>query len=163
MVMYRISVLILLLLGLSACSEASSKGVSDKARNTCRFLIPDDLAKQGVRWIGPCRNGRANGLGVIRTGIGNDIRLFAGKMDQGRPVAGYFDTPPDTAGPSLRFKGTQGLPVRNSLEARQACMIAADGAASAAAILGREGNKASATFYARWSRTLRRCVEQGGE
>ncbi len=163
MAQYLTFPLTFLLIGVGACSQASSQGPAEKTQSGCRFIVPDDLAKQGIRWIGPCRKGRANGLGVIRTGAGNDIRLFAGKMDQGRPVAGYFDTPADTAGPSLRFKGAQGLPTRNQAEARQACVIAADGAANAAAILRQEGNNASATFYTRWSQTLRKCMDQGAE
>lgn len=92
-------------------------------------------------------------------GAGN-VALFAGTMRDGRPVAGYLDTgSADTAGPSLRFQGADGLPTADPGEARRACTVAAAGAKAASDRLRSAGNLASAHFYEGWARTLRRCMD----
>ena len=48
--------------------------------------------KRPWRWLGECPGGRAEGLGVLRMGDGQEgTTLFFGRMHAGRPVAGYLD------------------------------------------------------------------------
>ncbi len=129
----------------------------------CRMTVPQDLGEGPIDWVGDCAGGRAQGLGVLRVGGSGAPRLFAGAMRAGLPVAGYLDTgSADTAGPSLHFRGADGLPTGSRAEARQACLTAARGAAAAAARYRAMRNLASARFYDGWATTLRRC-EGGGE
>lgn len=124
----------------------------------CRLLVPADLGSSPVTWVGNCKAGLAEGLGVIRIGGPGTPRLFAGEMREGRPVAGFLDTgSADSAGPSLHFRGADGLSTRNRGEALRACAIAARGATSAATRYRAMHNLASAKFYDGWAATLRNC------
>lgn len=146
----------------SAGANARPSPAMQADTHGCRLLVPVDLGGGPTTWIGDCRGGRADGLGVIRVGGAGAPRLFAGLVRAGRPVAGYLDTgSADSAGPSLHFQGGDGLPTRNHAEAQQACTIASRGALAAAARYRAMHNPASARFYDGWAATLRRCEGNG--
>ena len=59
----------------------------------CRMIVPADLGRGAIRWIGACSRGSATGPGVLRVDRGRgDVALFAGTMREG--YAGF----PVTAG-----------------------------------------------------------------
>ncbi len=131
----------------------------------CHLLVPAEMGSGGsLRWIGTCRNGLAEGPGVIRVQVeASDVRLFAGVMRAGQPVAGFLDMGPnfnfDSGGPALHFKGADALPVANPAQVQQACNIAAQGAHAASALLRAANNPASASFYEQWVTSLKHCNE----
>lgn len=134
---------------IAAC--ASLPAVAASATAACRFQAPADLDAAPARWLGGCRDGVADGLGVVRAGTAEPYAFFAGRMQGGQPAQGVlllhagglmvavgFD-------PALRAVSSDGLrPEEDDLVFAQARAAALDTAAR----LRREGNLGSADYYA---------------
>lgn len=74
------------LLMLALCGNAAAQTISGPS--DCRFHVPDTWQQRNVQWDGPCKNGWAEGDGVLRaypkTGSADKVtRLFLGRMTQG--------------------------------------------------------------------------------
>lgn len=134
-----------------------------RQKNPCKFVTPSDLGTGSTAWFGSCRDGLAEGLGVLRVESDGEVRLFAGAMTKGQPQRGFLDTgSPETTGSSVRFEGDRGLPPRNRAEIHQGCTVAADAATSVAIRFEKAGNPASAVYYSKWAKVLRSCLDKSG-
>jgi hypothetical protein len=112
----------------------------------CRFAVPAGMDSRQVRWTGDCRDGLAQGLGVLRQLQGNRVlQVFYGRLQDGRPVLGAIEL--DGGYKAGRFD--QGQVVndgeRNSLI--QAFEAASQAARQVAQHHQAAGNPASARFY----------------
>lgn len=134
-------------LALAACTlQATAAG--------CDFTVPEGWNAAGVRWEGECRDGRADGPGVLKAyESGKVVRFFFGTLKAGEPAIGVIDS--EEGYRAGRF--TQGRLVSN--EDRNTLIRAFDSASKAAQAVagrfGKTGNKASASFYEGKARELR--------
>lgn len=106
------------------------------------------------RWSGPCKAGRAQGLGVLRALQGPTVvQAFYGRYDAGRPVLGAVEV--EGGFRAGRFAANGEVVAdgdRNT--AIKAFDTAAAAARSMAAMQRRAGNLASARYYAAKARQL---------
>lgn len=120
-------------------------------------VTPPVGAEPGVTtWIGPCRNGRGHGVGVLRIQRAFDWSLFLGRVVDGRPVLGSWYLRP--ASPiALTRLDAAGHPVSGDSEAanRAAFAIGAVAASDAADHFAAAGNDRSRAFYRGLATTLR--------
>jgi hypothetical protein len=120
----------------------------------CDFIAPEGWNVAGTRWEGACRDGRADGPGVLKAyESGKVVRFFFGTLKAGEPAIGVIDS--EEGYRAGRF--TRGRLISN--EDRNTLIRAFDSASKAAqALAGRfakAGNKASARFYEGKARELR--------
>ena len=113
----------------------------------CRFAVPATWDARQVRWSGDCRDGLAQGLGVLRLLQGNQVRqVFYGRLKDGRPLQGAIEV--DGGWRAGRFDA-QGAVVqdgeRNTLI--EAFDTASQAARQAAQRFQAGGNPASARLY----------------
>ena len=157
--------LLLALILTATTLPAAAQPAMRKDADGCSLLVPEGLGTGPFRWIGSCTGGTAEGPGVVRVQVAaNDLRLFAGTMHAGKPVAGFLDEGPtvsqtDAVGPVLHFRDATPLPLKSMSESLQACRIAASGARTAADRFRAAGNTASAKFYIDWVISLQHCQE----
>ncbi|MBZ6382561.1 hypothetical protein [Sphingomonas sanguinis] len=71
---------IMLTLGSAGACSADGDAKPPAAQNSCRVTIPADLSQRPARWLGPCAQGMAEGLGVLRLGTGEPYQFFLGRM-----------------------------------------------------------------------------------
>lgn len=135
--------------------------------SACRFAVPPDFPPTGLRWAGGCRDGLAEGRGVLRAYAGGRlVRAFYGRLEAGRLATGVVEVP-DAGFIAGRFDPASGRPRDDGLEddgARRNALIAAFDEASAAArelsqAFARTGNAASAQHYARKAEQLARQLD----
>ena len=112
----------------------------DRAQNqtSCRFAPPPGMEPGARAWLGACRNGFADGPGVLRTiqPAGPPV-LYFGDMAAGRPTTGVVE------------RGGDFYPLAGSdREANiQAFRAAAEGARASARRFKAQGNLPSAKYY----------------
>lgn len=131
------------------------------AQGSCRFARPADLPAGPVTWLGPCRNGSADGPGVLRVADGAEPRFYFGAMRAGRPMRGVVTN--DTNDPVIAWRFAGGLQAVEPATRAQTLAIyqaAADGAQATSRMFQRRGNRTSAAYYARWSRDLRTALDR---
>lgn len=119
----------------------------------CRFLPPADWPAR-VNWIGDCRDGLAEGLGVLKASeVGEVVAFFFGRMEHGRPSEGALEG----GGGRMAGRFVDGRIAvggdRNDLI--RAFDVAGAGAEAAAALFARMGNQPSSDFYRRKARQMR--------
>jgi hypothetical protein len=108
-------------------------------------------------WLGECPGGRAEGLGVLRMGDGQEgTTLFFGRMHAGRPVAGYLDkgtiilayafTP---AGVAIEPDSSYNMDQRNAV-----FLLGSRAAMATSRRFAARGDRASARWYRQKSRDI---------
>ncbi len=110
-----------------------------------------------ARWLGPCADGRAEGLGVLRTGPAAPFGFFAGRMAGGRAGAGLIVRPDGLFEVAVGFDATgQPLPTDSLHPERQDAVfkLAATAARTTADRFARAGNRGSADFYRHLSQQI---------
>lgn len=124
------------------------------AQAQCAFQVPSGWSPSQTRWDGPCANGSADGLGVLKELAGAQVtRLFYGLLKQGQLERGVIEqTDGYIAG---RFKEGQLLPGSERRDILDAFDIAAKAAQQAADRFRQAGNTASAKFYADKAKRLK--------
>lgn len=64
------------------------------AQEDCAFTVPEGWNKANTNWDGPCRNGHAHGLGVLKDFAGKEINhAFFGRLKNGELALGAIDQP----------------------------------------------------------------------
>jgi hypothetical protein len=125
----------------------------------CRFAVPAGWDARQTRWIGDCRDGRAQGPGVLRLLKGNQVRqVFYGRLQDGLPVLGAVEV--DGGWRAGRFDAAGVASIdgeRNTLI--QAFEAAAEGARRAAQHYQAASNPASARFYRQKAEQLAKQVD----
>lgn len=124
----------------------------------CRIGVPAGWSPRDLRWSGACRDGRAEGRGVLREFVAGKVaRIFFGRLLAGQAQLGVIEQPDGyVAG---RFVSGQALRDgdRNTLiDAFEEARAAAEQLAEA---YQRAGNAPSARFYREKARQLARQMD----
>lgn len=112
----------------------------------CSVYLADDQTQWQAHWHGACRDGKAQGLGVVRLfENGQFYGAFFGQVAKGQWKNGVFRTPTgDIAG---MFQNNHALPTDDRNDLIRAFDIAAQAATALSNEFQRAGNKASAAHY----------------
>jgi hypothetical protein len=83
-----------LMLFLSLIITANASADFSKSQNTkCKIFTTPSQSKLKPNWHGPCKNGFANGLGVIRNLKGSNVdSIFYGVLENGLWASGVYET-----------------------------------------------------------------------
>lgn len=125
----------------------------------CRFAVPAGWDARQTRWIGDCRDGRAQGPGVLRLLKGKQAKeVFYGRLQDGVPVLGAVEI--DGGWRAGRFDAAGVASIdgdRNTLI--QAFEAASEAARRAAQHYQAASNPASARFYRQKAEQLAKQVD----
>lgn len=139
------------LFGLLVAAGASMAAMASPPTEPCRFDAPADLDAAPARWLGSCRNGAADGLGVVRAGTAEPYAFFAGRMLGGRPAEGLLLLHEGGMMVAVRFDAALRVVNSDGLRPAEDDRVFAQAQAAAletAARFRQEGNRASADYYA---------------
>ncbi|NYF22838.1 hypothetical protein HDC36_004328 [Xanthomonas sp. JAI131] len=137
--------------GLLVAASASMPAMSSPPAAPCRFEAPADLDAAPARWLGGCRHGAADGLGIVRAGTAEPYAFFAGRMQEGRPAEGLLMLHEGGLMVAVRFDAALRVVSSDGLRPNEDDRVFAQARAAAletAARLRQEGNQASAAYYA---------------
>ncbi len=124
------------------------------AQGACLFSVPAGWNQTTTRWEGACRDGRADGLGVLKEYQQQQVvRFFFGRLERGELKLGVIDQPEGF----IAGEFVKGAPVLSEDAQRIVSAFAeAEKAANEAANrLSKAGNKESGMFYAAKAKKLR--------
>lgn len=132
---------------MSASALASELHWSKDPSTQCSFVAPQALTDASKYWIGPCPDGKASGIGMIRARKGSEAgAAFYGEVKEGVPVIGVVDL--NGAYQAGRFSGRdlgQGDIVwQDTQDSFEAAVRAAHNVSEHYALAN---NKASADYY----------------
>jgi len=117
------------------------------AAQECSFHMPPGWGQARAAWFGPCADGRANGLGVLRAYVGGKPgEAFFGRMALGDMVFGVMETADGYA--AGEFANGRALESDDRQKLIAAFRTGAQGARAASDLFERENNPGSAQFYA---------------
>ena len=143
-------------------SADASSGPVMVGQPACRVEKPTDWGADGTfRWIGRCRNGLAEGHGVLRNSSSGEaeVLLFLGDVRAGRLRSGVLASSQLAGFSGGRWKDGAIVEPDDELKRqndwRAALMAAADAATQAGRTFQREHKDASATYYLTLAKTLR--------
>lgn len=155
--------------GLGACAAVlllppagSEAAIAKPAATACRVVVPKEIAYGPPLWIGPCRNGVADGVGTLRVRSPKGwVTFFFGRSVAGRPYSGIMTDEHNLFIVAHRFDRAlnyvePGGDRRKSMEAHS---NAAAGATAASRHYLAHGNLASAHYYAERSRSYATAFE----
>jgi hypothetical protein len=133
------------------CAAPSSAGTAP-----CRVQPVADFGNAPAQWLGACPAGRADGLGVIRSGRAEPYKFFSGEVRAGRPVRGLLITEDGWfAAASFDADGRRRDITSGDPNAYHALYVLAARSASASAQrFAAAGNRASATYYQRLAKKI---------
>jgi hypothetical protein len=119
----------------------------------CLFTAPAGWNQATTRWDGECRNGYAEGLGVLKEYQQQKVlRFFFGRLEHGELKLGVIDQPEGfTAG---EFAKGAPVPVTDAQQTVSAFTEAEKAANEAANRFRKAGNAEAAKFYAAKAKTL---------
>lgn len=138
--------------------QRGASGPASDGHAGCRFQRPRLWTAGKTEWLGGCRQGLAEGSGVIVNRVeGAEPERFYGQLESGAPSIGVLHT----AGGFMAGRWHDGALVaalpddmahRNVLI--EAFRVAADAATATSKLLADKGDAAASSFYARQARTL---------
>lgn len=138
----------LLVLSAAVSASAQSRDGAWLGLADCQFRGLASLGEGAAHWVGECRAGRAQGLGMIRMRIGPQaLNAFFGLMENGRPVEGAIETAEGWI--VGRAEGGDLVSARDFNERDRAFDMASRAAQAVSDHYRRAGNRASAEFYAK--------------
>ena len=120
----------------------------------CAFTAPAGWSQAATRWDGACREGHAEGLGVLKEYQQQKVvRFFFGRLEHGEPRLGVIDQ----AEGFVAGQFAKGEPVPSDDRQRMVDAFAAGEKAAneAASRFSKAGKQASAKFYAAKAKALR--------
>ncbi len=131
--------------------------------SACRWSIPADIGQRPTRWLGSCRAGAADGLGILRAGTREPYDFFLGRMVRGRPhdelMIGH-----GTEWLAASGFDRNGAIARSSDDDGREFQAIFDRAAAAADAVARrmdaDGNRASARYYNSLADKVRRSIPE---
>lgn len=131
------------------------------AKNTkCKVFVKPQQSHAKIHWHGQCKNGFADGLGVVRYLNGSKVEsIFYGSLKEGYWDSGALDTR-KSGYVGGRFKDNEPMEVMNSegVPDRNVLIHAFETASKAALQLSQEfkkqGNSASTEYYKQESEKL---------
>jgi len=153
---------------MAATAAAAPPTLSDKAgdrrtegRPGCRFERPEvwPAGSGPVSWIGRCRNGFADGSGVILEIVeGAELERFYGRIQGGYLSVGVLQTPSGFMAGTWA-NGALADPLANDVAQRNtliaAFRAAADAATSVSKSFAKKGDPGASRYYAKQAKLLR--------
>jgi hypothetical protein len=120
----------------------------------CAFTTPAGWSQAATRWDGACKDGHAEGLGVLKEYQQQKVvRFFFGRLEHGEPKLGVIDQPEGfVAGQFAKGEPLQSDDRQRLIDAFAEGEKAANEAASR---FSKAGKQASAKFYAAKAKSLR--------
>ncbi|MFD1950447.1 hypothetical protein ACFSGX_06665 [Sphingomonas arantia] len=148
-------IVLIAMTGTSATPGTSAAPAPPRTAAPCRIMVPHDLEAGVTSWIGPCRGGAADGIGMLRVQRSLDYSLFLGQAANGRPVTGTLFVFPHAMLAVTRFD-PYGHPVSGGTAPADhaAFLLGAQAARQTAAHFAARANTASRDFYQRLATTL---------
>jgi hypothetical protein len=122
-------------------------------RSPCAFTAPAGWNQSATRWDGACRDGRAEGLGVLKEYRRQSVvRFFFGRLEHGQVKLGVIDQPEGfVAG---EFAKGELLPSADRQRAVDAFAEGEKAANEASSRFNKAGKAAPAKLYAAKAREL---------
>lgn len=149
--MYRRAVM-KLIVGLNILPALAAAQVS--TQSACVFTVPAGWNQTATRWDGECRDGHAEGLGVLKEYQQQEVvRFFFGRLEHGELKLGVIDQAEGFV--AAQFAKGKPLPSENRQHTVAAFAAAERAANEAANRFSKAGQQASAKFYAAKARELR--------
>ncbi|MBE9604359.1 hypothetical protein IAI18_05740 [Acetobacteraceae bacterium H6797] len=143
----------------AAAQEAARNWRQDPASG-CRFQAPASLTQGPTAWVGTCRDGRAEGLGMLRRRDGAQAgAAFFGEMREGVPRLGVVEA---EGGYRVGAFAQGDIGTASELEWQErldAFRLAAQAARMVSDHYARAGNAASSRFYQSVAAQLEQQVE----
>ena len=142
--------LIVAALGIVLAQAYSQTSVAD----ACLFNVPAGWNQTTTRWDGECRDGHADGLGVLKEYRQQKVlRFFFGRLEHGELKVGVIDQPEGF----MAGEFAKGAPVtaKDAQQTVSAFAEAEKAANEAAARFRKAGNLEAARFYAAKAKALR--------
>ncbi|WP_034161136.1 hypothetical protein [Sphingomonas sp. ERG5] len=150
------------LLAAAAACQVSANGAPAKpsiaAAKPCRAEMPADLTTAPGHWLGDCRNGMADGLGVTRSGRAAPYEFFAGRMRDGRLVDGVLVLKSGLMMVAIRFDEQRHVVVSDGLRPSEDEAVFRTATAAAETVSKRfaaAGSRSSAAYYANLAKKIR--------
>lgn len=124
----------------------------------CRFVAPTSLGMAQVEWIGACRAGKADGLGMLRPrGAGAADIAFYGRVVAGLPDLGIIDLPSGFKAGRLHAGD---IVTGSDMDERDSAFeVAAQAATAVSRHYQSQGNAASARYYAQKAKVFLTQIE----
>jgi hypothetical protein len=124
------------------------------APTACAFTAPAGWSQATTRWDGACKDGHAEGLGVLKEYQQQKVvRFFFGRLEHGEPKLGVIDQPEGfVAGQFAKGEPLQSDDRQRLIDAFAEGEKAANEAASR---FSKAGKQASAKFYSAKAKSLR--------
>lgn len=120
----------------------------------CLAAVPASLTASPATWLGGCQAGKAEGLGVLRTGRAEPFQFFFGQMHAGEPVKGLMRVR-DGWEDAIRFDAHYHNIGASDQVAFDALYKLATRAANATAQrFAAAGNRGSAAYYQRLAKQI---------
>jgi hypothetical protein len=124
------------------------------AQGACLFSAPTGWNQTTTRWEGECRDGHADGLGVLKEYQQQKVvRFFFGRLEHGEVKLGVIDQPEGFVAGEF-VKGAP-VPSEDAQRTVSAFAEAEKAANEAASRFSKAGNKESAKLYAAKAKELR--------
>ena len=133
-------------------AQASTQASPQAA--ACTFTAPTGWNQATTRWDGACKDGHAEGLGVLKEYQQTKVvRFFFGRLEHGEPKLGVIDQPEGfVAG---QFAKGEPVPSDDRQRMVDAFAEGEKAANEAAGCFSKAGKQASAKFYAEKAKALR--------
>jgi hypothetical protein len=128
--------------------------VQGSTQSACAFTTPAGWNQTTTRWDGECRDGRADGLGVLKEYKQQKVmRFFFGRLEHGELKLGVIDQAEGFV--AAEFAHGKPLPAEDRQRTLDAFAEAEKAANEAASRFSKAGQQASAKFYATKAKELR--------
>jgi len=140
-------------------AQGNAEDPRSDGKPSCRFERPKVWTSGSVSWQGRCRDGFAEGIGVLLNAVeGQEAERFYGRLHQGRLNVGVLQTGQGYiagtwAGGTVAEKLADDMAQRNAIIA--AFRAAADASTSVSKSLVKKGDGKASRFYAKQARSLR--------
>jgi uncharacterized membrane protein len=139
---------------LLAQAPAAQTPVQTSTQAACAFTAPAGWNKAATRWDGTCREGHAEGLGVLKEYQQQKVvKFFFGRLEHGEPKLGVIDQ--EEGFVAGQFAKGERLESDDRQQMVDAFAEAEKAANEAASRFSKAGKQASAKFYADKAKALR--------
>jgi hypothetical protein len=145
---------LMIALGILLAQAPAQVRAEASTQAACAFTAPAGWSQAATRWDGACKEGHAEGLGVLKEYQQQKVvRLFFGRLEHGEPKLGVIDQPEGfVAG---RFAKGVPLPSDDRQRMVDAFAEAEKAANEVASRFSKARKQASAKFYADKAKALR--------
>ena len=144
-------------LEMAALFAVAMGAVSTQAADQdCRAAVPTYLTARPTRWLGECRAGQAEGLGVLRAGAAEPYQFFFGLMRGGKPLRGLLRGPDEgwEEAASFDVRG-HNVSTSNPVAFDSLYKLATAASRATAQRFAAAGNRGSAVYYQRLANKIR--------